>query len=630
MSRLILLAILLFGSMQSVLGIVEQFGTKVLVQPDGTQFTVREFVDEFGHYLSTPHGYVVKDASTGYYYYFRYDSTGGKSPSSVRAGIDDGSSALARLKQDNTQALSAWQQAAAGAAATSEVTLPDSLIVLLVEFSDVKHQNPHDWPMVGLPGGGKGAYPEYTVSHFETMLFGSQYTGFSPDNEPVYGSMRQYWADMSKESYTLKGRVANRVKPGTNIPIWITLGDTKSNFHTRQKDARAHFRRAALDSAASQQKIDVSRNARRIICIIYAGNMYVDDPTTDTKEKGLHPSYELRKHNYTMSERWAYPVPEDPRNVERNYANFSHIGVHCHEFGHVLGLGDKYATRNNPHNRDYHKWGLMADGGNKKVGSRGDNPAPLSPHHRAELGWLTPTNVTGLMENETLSYSSARASYQDDVYRIKAFTNPSDFFLIENRQLGEGWNRGPASADSDGLLIWHIRDINGRKYDFIDLVEADNNSDDSRYNSDLFPGSAEKTAFTDFTSPSSKRWGPTHDPAVPGENSNVRVVDIRPSGTNLTADLSPFWAGTIESVTWSGTVKVGGDVTVASGDTLTVAAGTEVLFLANRDDTNGGSDATKAELIVAGTLNASAGNITFRSANSNYRAKNHPTAITYL
>ncbi len=82
------------------------------------------------------------------------------------------------------------------------------------------------------------------------------------------------------------------------------------------------------------------------------------------------------------------------------------------------------------------------------------------------------------------------------------------------------------------------------------------------------------------------------------------------------------WSGPLQvrsgqTLTWSGTIRVTGDVTIPSGVTLTLASGTEVLFLANRDDTNGGTDSNKAELIVAGTLIASAGNITFRSANDN-------------
>ena len=628
MSRYLLISTLLLCSVQSVLAIKEEFGTRVLVQPDGTQFTVREFADEFGHYLSTPNGYVVKDPSNGYYHYLRYDSAGRKSPSSVRAGIDDGSSSMTRLKQENEKALKAWRRqeeadlvsrSAGVAGSASAVDLPDSLIVILVEFSDVKHQNSDDWPMMPIETFGErktNGYPEYTVSDFDSMLFGANYTDRSPDGETLYGgSMRQYWEDMSRRDdtvYTLKGRVANQFDPETNIPTWVILGDTKINFHANSQE---HFRRTALDSAVSQQGIDVSVNKKRKICIIYAGNMYVSK-NPDYPTGGLNPHYS-HLGIYIMSERWAHPDPPlNPRNTERNNANFSHIGVHCHEFGHILGLDDMYSTDNpdEMHNRDYHKWGLMADGGNKKVSRRGDNPAPLTPHFRAELGWINPdkNKVDGLT-NVTLSYSSA----MDDVYKIG---DGNDFFLVENRQTGTGWNQALDADNIGGLLIWHIRDESGRYGDYIDLVEADTSNVDDRlsYYGDLFPGSTVTTALTDFTVHSnSRRWGSSYDPDNPGGNSSVRIFNISDSGTNMTATLGPFWVGSISQGMneWKNDiVKVGGDVTIPSGVTLTLAAGTEVHFLADQDDAMSGSDSGKAELIVDGVLEAGAGNI-FRSSN---------------
>ena len=77
------------------------------------------------------------------------------------------------------------------------------------------------------------------------------------------------------------------------------------------------------------------------------------------------------------------------------------------------------------------------------------------------------------------------------------------------------------------------------------------------------------------------------------------------------------WSGPLGVASeWSGTVVVNGDVTVPAGVTLTVAKGTQVRFLAGTDETGSGTDKTKSELIVAGTLNAGAGGITFRSTNA--------------
>ena len=449
-------------------------------------------------------------------------------------------------------------------------------------------------------------YPEYPVSDFENMLFGDDYTDESPDGDEVYGSMRQYYEDMSRQRgtdttpYTINGSVVNQVlEDDSNIPVWVTLGDTKSSFDSiegrTKKQARKIFRDAVLAAAESQQGIDTTTTATRKICIIYAGNRYSGGV--------LNPHYS--KNLYIMSEKLSSPT-----GAEHNSDKFSHIGVHCHEFGHVLRMADYYGDTT------YLQWGLMANGGHKGWGAY---PAPLSPHLRSNMGWLTPIEVTDLEETETLSYSS----FRDDVYRIRSSNDRTDFFLIENRQLDEKWNKGLYS----GLLIWHIKDEVGNGVDLIDLIEADNIADARNYSGDPFPGSTENRSLTDFTTPSSREFPPEPElelepplePIEPtiGENSNVLVTNISDSGMEMTANLSPFWVGTIaENTTWSGTVRVGGDVTVPTNVTLTIEANSTIQFLADTDAAAGGTDTGRSELIVQGTLTASAGGITFRSTNA--------------
>ena len=52
--------------------------------------------------------------------------------------------------------------------------------------------------------------------------------------------------------------------------------------------------------------------------------------------------------------------------------------------------------------------------------------------------------------------------------------------------------------------------------------------------------------------------------------------------------------------TWSGTVSVTGDVTVSSGVTLAIEAGSSIEFAALSDDQAGGTDASRSELIIDG------------------------------
>ena len=78
-----------------------------------------------------------------------------------------------------------------------------------------------------------------------------------------------------------------------------------------------------------------------------------------------------------------------------------------------------------------------------------------------------------------------------------------------------------------------------------------------------------------------------------------------------------YWTGRIEQNTiWHDTVYVIGDVTIASGATLTLAPDTQVHFLPYRDDTQSGLDSTRTELIVEGRLHAQAEGIVFCSANA--------------
>ena len=76
-----------------------------------------------------------------------------------------------------------------------------------------------------------------------------------------------------------------------------------------------------------------------------------------------------------------------------------------------------------------------------------------------------------------------------------------------------------------------------------------------------------------------------------------------------------YWTGRIkQDTTWRDTVYVSGDVTIASGATLTLTPDTQVHFMPYRDDAQGGLDSTRTELIVEGRLNAQAEGIVFCSA----------------
>ena len=348
-------------------------------------------------------------------------------------------------------------------------------------------------------------------------------------------------------------------------------------------------------------------------------------------------------------------------------------GVLAHEYGHVMGLPELFdrshmrsATRGShpEHSAGLGRWGVMAGAfGWPHVEERDSGPNPLSVWSRMEVGWLTPVSVTADMLDVRIHDVN---STNGRVYRLPV--SSSEYFLVANRQNGYPTvgSYYDSLAPASGLAIWHVdenspvppgrpRDVNDDELhkrvdlecadglysdrghpstmpdavagrDNLDFWAADstyranNNGHDDRGDAtDLWNGPTgdltTDTAFTPYTNPSTAGYN--------GNQQNVRtgiaVRDIQalPGGV-MQADFHlNYWTGSIATnTTWSDTVTVGGDVTVASGATLRLARGTLVRFLANTDDTGGGTDTTLSELIVSGTLDADAGGIVFGSTNA--------------
>ena len=166
---------------------------------------------------------------------------------------------------------------------------------------------------------------------------------------------------------------------------------------------------------------------------------------------------------------------------------------------------------------------------------------------------------------------------------------------------------------AEGLLVWHKFSTG-----ILDLIEADNSQTVITQTGDPFPGSSNKRHLNDFTSPNCKYIDDT--------NSNLVLHNISDASSSMHADLGEKWFGNIpDALTWENTVQVGGDVTVGTGKTLTIASGTNINF-ATIDYTSGGSSAGKSELIINGTLEADNATFTCSSANGYYGVRFTSTA----
>ncbi|MDI6804984.1 MAG: hypothetical protein QME58_14300 [Bacteroidota bacterium] len=261
-----------------------------------------------------------------------------------------------------------------------------TLKILLVEFTDIRHQT---------------SPSAYSKDDFENMLVTSGSYVYpimlTPDGDQVYGSMRDYFQKMSSGNLTINGLVVNTTNG--NTPNWVLLPHNKQEYQNYTYDI---FSDAI--NIATLQGLDVSNSATVKLSIIYAGNIYFNFGGLNPRASG---------NSYIMSEREGRPYTQENLGDK-----FARIGVHCHEFAHLIGIGHSSGSRAD----------LMEAG---RRNGNGAAPAPLNPGHRALKGWLTPTVITGQQQFD--AYYSLTAP---QVFRINS-NYGNDYFLIENRRFNQ-------------------------------------------------------------------------------------------------------------------------------------------------------------------------------------------------
>ena len=156
----------------------------------------------------------------------------------------------------------------------------------------------------------------------------------------------------------------------------------------------------------------------------------------------------------------------DPTGVLRTYATQGElynanvampIGVSVHELGHVLGLRDLYSNIGGNGIGPYSvmaggSWGTDTSGDTKQ----GNTPTHFDAWSKARLGFEIPTIIT------SVEYWKNNVKSIADDYNILQITNtvvdPTQYFMIENRQRNFGFDRGLSGLGvaGSGVLIYHI------------------------------------------------------------------------------------------------------------------------------------------------------------------------------
>jgi M6 family metalloprotease-like protein len=494
-----------------------------LTQSDGTAFSARQWGDEWSHGWETLEGYtIVFDQNTENWHYAVTDNDGKLIPSKNVVGRDQIpitskthirpiGKELERIRKRRITQLSTF---------TERVVPPTgitNLPVILINFRDKNST--------------------YDTQDFETLLFSS-------GNK----SMKDYYEEISYGVFTMSSGPAGVVGWYKARRRHNYYGRNNFTGNDRYPAKLVIEAVAAADALVDFSDYDIDGDCYcDVVAIVHQG----------TGEEGGGVSTDIWSHRWNLRNAAYFGdgtgeyITNDKAecgNIKVNdyiiqpeilYGQLHTMGVFAHEFGHSLGLPDLYDTDNS--SKGIGDWCLMAGGSWNSVNRSGDTPAHMSAWCKYFLGWVTPTQITETLENESIE----PANNVIDIYKFSPniLFNSSEYFLIENRQQS-GFDEG---LPGNGLAIWHIDEnkitneneyyppFNISSHYKVALEQADGKWELEKNKNggnagDLYPGSSNNRSFTDNSTPNSKLYN--------GSSSNFSITSITSSESIITATFS--------------------------------------------------------------------------------------------
>ena len=479
-------------------------------QSDKTQITVTLKGDEKVNWGKTSDGYTLMRAKNGDWVYAIPDNKGGMQPSTIiahnlnqrteeeiafLANIDTNlfysQEQISYLKQlwDINEDFVSRQKVAIGSDGTTSEQENYKLVVILMSYSD---------------------YP-FTTDRQEIVNLFNQ-VGYSSNGSQ--GSVHDYFTASSFGKLNVEATV---VGPYTTVEDLNYYGEN----YSEGGDMRAReLIIEAVDAADSEidfsQYTNNSESYVSCVYVIYAG-------FAESSGGGANTIWPHRSSIYP-------PVIKDGVNIfdyacssEKNgtssYPQPLVIGTICHEFSHVLGLPDFYDTNYEEDGSFAHheSWDLMCSG---NYNNGGKCPPIWNAYQRATR------NYTNIQELTSEGNVTLQPLITDNVAYKLSF-NANEYFILENRQQIY-WDK---YTPGHGMLIFHVnKNASGWSSHCIncnpnnpgfDLEEA--NGGYNSASSNPFPGTANKTSFTDNTNPSSKSFN--------GTNLNRPITNIAENNT---------------------------------------------------------------------------------------------------
>lgn len=497
-------------------------------QPDGT--TIRIFLkgDEKAKWAETEDGYTIMTNSKGNYEYAVVQNLSDMVSSGVQAKNQEErsseelkmlSSIEKHLRFNYTQLSkikSMWKAPSTG---TMEKVFPTKgsrkLVCILMDFPDKKFTK--------------------TQTDFDNLFNKIGY-----NENAATGSVRDYFLESSYNQLDLSVTVVGPFTTANNAAYYGGNNSSGNDLRDREFAAEAvNLAASAVNYADFDNDNDGTVDG---VYIIYAGYGEEAGGSADC----------IWAHAWNL----ITPIVKNGKTISK-YSTSSElkgntgtttapIGVICHEFGHVLGAPDFYDTdyATNGQYAGTGKWDLQGTG---LWLNGGITPAHPNAYTKCYIyNWATPTTLS---TQQTLTVKN---SNQDNTafYRINT-TTTNEYYLLENRQK-IGFNLANLG---NGLLVYHVdgnyitsnfssNNINSSSHQGLYVVPAGSTAANGIVLADLattnsalapFPGSSNKTSFTDKTTPSSLSWA--------GVNTSKPITSITEDIVNKTITLD-FMGGT--------------------------------------------------------------------------------------
>ena len=426
-------------------------GGVMITQPDGSEIMVYQHGDEYFHWMTNEKGeWLIKDANGS------YQVTDSLSTEKI----------IARRKNAPRQKEN-----------VGTLNLSPRGLVILVNYQDVSFTTSADEMYNMLMG--KNYSRDYTyVRSNKTYVVKSE------------GSAQKYFYDASNGQYQPEFDIVGPVTLSQNMAYYGANDGNGNDVHPALMVAEAcELVNGSVDFTQYDNDND---GVVDFVYVYYAGYGEADGGDANT----------IWPHAWQVSAEKQLKLDGKKIDVyacsnELDYITNVHtgIGTFCHEFSHVLGLPDLYATNGASH-KTLDSWDIMDCG---SYNNECNTPPTYSAYERFYMGWLTPRLIVE-SENVVLdelqnSNSALLISTTDNHNLVGTNPSPTTFYILENRQQ-KAWDE---FLPWSGMMLTKIQYNSNKWYNNVvnntassmgvDLIEADGITDKTKAG-DLFPAGA--------------------------------------------------------------------------------------------------------------------------------------------